>query len=229
MRPPFMKSLMLTGFVLMFVLLYGCKKENQVTNPDQIVGSGKLVTEQRTVEAFTGIQVTGIAKVIIKQDTAQSLRIEADDNIMPLVKTSVNNGLLAVGLKEGSYSNITVNVYASMKTIIRLECIGTAEFVTDGQIQTDSILCRIIGTGKITLKGTATSETVEIVGAGDVHNFDLISLRCLASISGAGNIEVNVTQALNAVIAGTGNIIYAGNPSYVIQLVTGVGSVTARL
>jgi hypothetical protein len=222
-----MKFLMLTGFVLMFVLLYGCKKENQVTNTDQIVGSGKLVTEQRTTASFTGIQVTGIAKVIIKQDTAQSLRIEADDNIMGLVTTSVNNGLLAVGLKEGSYNNITVNVYASMKSISRLECIGGAEFLTDGQIQTDSIVCRITGTGKITLKGTATSETVEIIGAGDIHNFDLVSSRCSALISGAGNIEVNVTQELNAVIAGTGNIIYSGNPLVVHQTVTGVGSVKA--
>jgi hypothetical protein len=112
-----------------------------------------------------------------------------------------------------------------MKSINRLECIGAAEFLTDGQIQTDSILCRITGTGKITLKGSATSERVEIVGAGDVHNFDLVSSRCSALISGAGNIEVNVTQELDAVIAGTGNIIYSGNPPSVRQTVTGVGSV----
>jgi hypothetical protein len=223
-----MKLLMLTGFVFMFVLLYGCKKENQVTNPDQIVGSGKLVTEQRTTGLFTGIQVTGIAKVIIKQDTAQSLRIEADDNIMDSVTTSVNNGLLSVGLKKGSYNNITVNVSVSMKTISRLESIGAAEFLTDGQIQTDSVLCRITGTGKITLKGSATSETIEIIGTGDVHNFDLVSSRCSALISGAGNIEVNVTQDLNAVIAGTGTITYSGNPSVVHQTVTGVGSVKMR-
>jgi hypothetical protein len=219
---------MVTGFVLMFVLLYGCEKDNQVTNPDQVVGSGKLVMEQRTTDVFSGIQVTGIAKVIIKQDTVQSLRIEADDNIMDSVTTSVNNGLLSVGLKKGSYNNITINVYASMKTISRLECIGAAEFLTDGQMQTDSVVCRITGTGKIALKGSATSETVEIIGTGDVHNFDLVSSRCSALISGAGNIEVNVTQELNAVIAGTGIITYSGNPSVVHQTVTGVGSVRVR-
>jgi Putative auto-transporter adhesin, head GIN domain len=156
------------------------------------------------------------------------LRIEADDNIIGLVTTSVSNGLLSVALKQGSYSNITINVYASMETINRLECVGTVEFATNGQIQTDSIVCGIIGTGNITLTGTAGFESIEITGTGDVHNFGLASSRCSALISGTGNIEVNVTQELDAVIAGTGSITYSGNPTVVHQTMTGVGSITRQ-
>jgi len=219
---------LLAGFILLFVLFNGCKKENEVTNPDQIVGSGKLITQNRTTGAFTGIQVTGMAKVIVKQDTVQSLRIEADDNIMDSVTTTTSDGLLSVGLKKGSYTGITVNVYASMKTINDLESTGAAEFLTDGQIQTDSVLCRITGAGKITLKGAAAVEKIEITGTGDIHNFDLVSSRCSATISGAGNVEVNVTQDLTAVIAGTGNITYSGNPASIHQTITGVGSVKTK-
>jgi hypothetical protein len=148
--------------LLPMLLLTGCT--NHLSNPDQIVGSGKLLAQTRSLPTFTGIQVTGIAKVILKQDTTQSLRIEADDNIVDRVTAAVNNGLLVIGLQQGSYSKVTINVYANMKTIDRLECVGTADFVTTGPIKADAITCRITGAGSMTISGTATNQTVEVTG-----------------------------------------------------------------
>ena len=213
-------------FVVAF--MYGCTKDDTVVNNNQIVGSGRIVAQVRTVGTYSGIQVTNFAKVIITQDTVEQLRIESDDNIIDHILTSVNGGILMVGLDNGSYNNVTVNVYASMKTIKRLESVGTAEFSTTNPIQTDSILCRITGAGTITLVGTATFEQVEIIGAGSIHNFDLVATRCTTTISGSGTIEVNVTSRLDAIIAGTGSIVYAGNPQTVQQSVSGVGSVRPR-
>jgi hypothetical protein len=178
--------------------------------------------------AFTGIRVTGIAKVVIKQDTAQSLRIEVDDNIVDRVTVAANNGLLVIGLQQGSYSNVTINVFASMKTVDRLECVGTADFVTSAPIQTDAITCRITGAGTMTLSGTAMNQTIEVTGTGDVHNFGLISHRCSATITGLGSLEVNVTQQLDAIVSGSGSIVFAGNPGVVNKTITGLGSVKSK-
>lgn len=221
-----MKRLPFFTFILAGILFGGCSKDS--TGPDQIIGSGKLVSQQRNVSLFTGIRVTGTAKVIIRQDAAQSLRIEADDNIIDRVTTSVENGVLLVDLQQGSYSNITVNVYASMQAVNLLEVVGTAEFASTAPIQTDRIVCRITGTGTITLSGTAIDQTILITGSGSIHNFDLVCSTCSATISGAGNIEVSVTEQLDAVIAGTGSIVYAGNPPVVHQTISGIGSVKPR-
>jgi hypothetical protein len=204
----------------------GCT--DHVSNPDQIVGSGRLLSQTRGLPTFTGIQVTGIAKVILKQDSVQSLRIEADDNIVDRVTASVSNGLLSIGLQQGSYSNVTINVFASMKIIDKLVCVGTADFVTSAPIRTDAITCRITGAGSMTLSGTATDQTIEVTGTGDVHNFDLVSTRCSATISGLGSLELNVTQQLDAVVSGSGLIVYAGNPSVVNKTIAGLGSVKAK-
>lgn len=216
------------GLVVTALLYSACSKNETVVGNEQIVGSGRIVSQARPVGTYSGIQVTNVAKVFVMQDTLESLRIEADDNIMDSVATSVNNGMLVVGLKDGSYNNVTVRVYASMKSIKRLESRGAADFSATNSIQTDSIVCRIVGAGSITLSGRTNYEVVEIVGAGDVHNFNLVSSSCFASISGVGNIEVNVTQQLDAVIAGTGTVTYAGNPPVVHQVVTGVGSVRPK-
>ncbi len=212
--------------LMVWVIFSGCS--DNPTGPDQIIGSGRLVSEQRSVGTFTGIRVTGIGSVIITQDTEEDLRIEADDNIIDRVTTSVDNGVLLVGLEQGSYNNITINVYASMATITRLEIIGAGDFRVTAPIQTDEIDCRITGAGNITLSGAATEQTIVITGAGSIHNFDLVSSICLATVAGVGSIKVNVTQQLDAVISGTGSIIYAGNPPVVHSTVTGVGSVQPR-
>jgi len=216
------------GLLLFVVFNFACTKNDTVVNNNQIIGSGKLVTQVRSVGSYSGIQVTNFAKVIITQDTSEQLSIESDDNIINHVVTAVSGGVLMVGLDNGSYSNVTVNVYASMKSIKSLESVGTADFSTTNLVQTDSILCRITGAGTMTLKGSATFEQVEIIGAGTVHNFDFVAAHCATTISGSGTVEINVTSRLDAVIAGTGSIVYAGSPQSVQQSITGVGSVRPR-
>jgi hypothetical protein len=222
------KRLYILEMLVIAAVMVGCSDNDTVVNNNQIVGSGRLVTQVRNVGAFNGIQVTNFAKVVITQDTVEQVRIVSDDNIIDHVGTVVNGSNLVVGLDNGSYSNITVNVYASMKTIKRLESMGTADFSVASPVQSDSIHCRITGAGSVTLSGTATFEQVEIIGAGTIHNFGLVASNCTTLISGSGIIEVNVTSRLDAIIAGTGSIVYDGSPLTVQQSVSGVGSVKPR-
>jgi hypothetical protein len=228
MSSSYRKLILIFGFAIAISLFFGCSKNENPVDNNQIVGSGKLVSESRVVGTFTGIQVTNFAKVFITQDTVESLRLESDDNIIDRVVTSVTSNMLIVGLRDGSYSKVTVNVYASMKTIKRFESTGTAEFSTINSIQTDSLTCKITGAGSFTLTGKTNYESIEIIGSGDVHNFNLISSFCSVTISGAGNVEAYVTQQLDATIAGTGNITYAGNPPVVHQIISGVGTIQPK-
>jgi len=218
-------SALVTGVMALALVWPGCTRNEVVEENDQIVGSGRLISEMRSVSPFTGIRVVNFGKVFITQDTVSTLRIEADDNILDRVETSVTNGQLIVGLRQGTYNNVTLNVTASMRDIRSLESVGAADFRTLAPVHLDSIDCRITGAGSVSLAGTANVESVEITGAGDVHNFGLVASYCFASISGTGTIEVTATQQLDAVIAGAGTIVYAGNPPIVHQSITGVGSI----
>jgi hypothetical protein len=209
--------------MMMIFLCLGCSKNENIVGNNQIIGSGKLVSESRVVGTFAGIQVTSFAKVVIKQDTVESLRIESDDNIINDVATSLNGTTLVVGLQVGSYNNVTVNVYVSMKNIKLLESTGAAEFSTVNSIQTDSLTCKITGAGSIALAGKTNYENVEIIGSGNVHNSNLASSFCSVTISSAGSVEAQVTMQLDAVIAGSGTIIYTGNPAVVQQSISGTG------
>ncbi len=209
----------------MFIALNGCAHNETIVGTEQITGSGRIVSEARIVPSFTGIRVTNFAKVIITQDTVGGLLIEADDNILNRVQTQVAGGVLIVGMPEGSYNNITLIVHASMRNIVLLESTGAAEFTATNPITSDDLTCRIKGAGSITLSGRVGMETIEITGAGNVRNYGVVALKCSALISGAGSIEVTVTQQLDATIMGTGSITYSGNPTVVNRSVLGVGSI----
>ena len=223
MHISFVKLVLPVALVMMTFLSLGCSRDDNVVGRNQITGSGKLVSESRVVGTFDGIQVTNFANVVIKQDTIESLRIEADDNIIDDVMTSLNGTSLVVGLRNGSYNNVTVNVYVSMKNIKLLESTGSAEFSTVNSIQTDSLSCIITGAGSITLAGKTNYEKIVITGSGNVHNANLVSSYCGVTISGAGSVEAQVTMQLDAIIAGSGTIIYSGNPAIVHQSISGTG------
>jgi len=221
----FVKFIFITGCLITAFLCFGClNSENPIDN-GQIIGSGKIVSESRTVGTFTGIQVKNFAKVFITQDTVESLRIESDDNVIGLVLTSVNGSTLIIGLSDGSYNHVTVNVYVSMKTVRLLESAGAAEFTSLNSMKLDSLFCRITGTAKITLAGSVNYENVEIFGSGDIHTLNLVSYFCTIKIYGAGNADVNATQQLDAEITGAGIITYAGNPPVVHRVITGTGAI----
>ena len=77
----------------------------------------------------------------------------------------------------------------------------------------------------MTLAGKTIYENIEIIGSGSVHNSNLVTSFCKVTISGAGSVEAQVTTQLDAVIAGSGTIIYTGNPAIVHQSISGIGVV----
>ncbi len=214
----------------MFLLLLfaGCRHDVFEPDGDQIVGSGKIVSEQRSVPEFSGILVNGSADVYITQDPSQSLRVEADDNIIGRVKTRNDAGILVVELEPGSYHHTTVRIHASMKAIHFLECAGAADFSVTGPIATDVIECRISGAGHYELRGTAEEQTIFISGAGEVHNFGLTTKNSTVTIAGTGSVEGHASDRLDATISGTGSIAYAGSPRTVHQSIQGLGNIEPK-
>ena len=52
-------------------------------------GDGNVIKETRSVSSFNGIEISGAFDVYLKQGTTEEVIIEADDNILPLIRTDV--------------------------------------------------------------------------------------------------------------------------------------------
>lgn len=210
-----------------------------------ITGSGNVITESRHVNQFNGVRTSGSIDIEVTNGGSPSVRVEADDNIMQYVITSVDNGLLDVHFKNNiSYRNINVKVYVSAPSLSRLFVSGSGTIVSKNTVTNDDhIECKVSGSGDInasmdapsigadiggsgtiTLQGRTKNFDCSIGGSGDIKCRDLLSENTTASITGSGTAHVYASVHLIGKIIGSGDILYRGSPTVEIHR-TGAGSV----
>ncbi|MEO5782573.1 MAG: head GIN domain-containing protein [Ginsengibacter sp.] len=213
-----------------------------------ITGSGNIVTQSRSLHDFDGVRSSGSIDVEVSHDQSGSVKVEADDNIMPYVITKVEDGILDVHLKPNfMYHNINAKVYVSAPSLTKLTVSGSGsitakdtlmnadeiEFKVSGSgdinaiVNAPSIKSSIGGSGTINLHGRTKDFNCSITGSGDFKCGNLLSENTTASITGSGTAHVYASVHLLAKVTGSGDIYYSGHPAVEIHK-TGSGSVRAE-
>lgn len=189
-------------------------------------GSGNVITETRDVSGFDEIAALGSGTVRVSVTGTESVTIEAEDNIMPLLTTTVSGSRLELGSRE-SYSPTKGIVYTiTVIDLVGLELSGSGDVIVDG-LATDALEVTINGSGDVVTTGTAHDLEVAINGSGDYNGADLASATGSVRVSGSGSATVNITDTLDAAVSGSGSVEYLGDP-VVTESVTGSGDVSRR-
>jgi len=213
-----------------------------------IPGSGVMEKETRKVEDFNSITIRVPAEVVIRQGSAESLTIEADDNLLPQLSTDVSSGTLVIENKEDNWAN-RVNPTEAIKITITVKELSAVNFPTAGNLRvedlkSDKLEINISGAGEATLTGldvrqldislsgagtvradgVAEKVNIHISGFGNFEGEGLSSQTADIEISGAGNATLRVEKELTAEVSGAGSINYYGDPE-VSQHISGAGSV----
>ena len=197
-----------------------------------IEGSGIKTTEKREVYGFDSVELAGVGQLIVRQNGAESLTIEGDDNIVPRIKTEVVGGKLVIGMEEERINpklpivyNVTVrdikslglsgagSVLANNLKADDLETYVTgAGNMTLGNIESSNLSVSMPGAGYIVTSGNVDTQSVTISGAGRYRADELRSVRANVVTSGVGSALLWVTDTLSAVIDGVGSLQYYGSP-----------------
>jgi hypothetical protein len=191
-------------------------------------GSGVVASETRDVAGFTEVRVSGAGDVVIDQTGTESLTVEAEDNILPLLDTRVSNGVLHLGLKQHVSVRTTrpIRFHITVKDLTGVGISGSGSVHARG-LDADTLAAEISGSGSAALAGRADAVTLRVSGSGSYDAADLQSKSVKVEISGSGDALVNASDRLDATISGSGSVRYAGNPS-VSQRVSGSGSIARR-
>lgn len=214
---------MVAGALLLALALSACS----ITLPDvgATQGSGTQKTETRAVSGFTGLTLSGIGTVKIRQTGTESLTVTTDDNILPLLTSSMSGDILVLGVKSGTIprptNGITWNLTVKNLTAITLSGAGN---INAQDITPSSLTARVSGAGNLSVSGKATSQIVILSGAGSYNARGFPTTSATVTISGAGSATVNVSGTLDATVSGAGSVTYYGAPQ-VTKHITGVGSV----
>jgi Putative auto-transporter adhesin, head GIN domain len=189
-------------------------------------GSGNVVSEERDVSGFTGISLVGIGEVTITQGEQETLTVETDDNLLPLLETTVQDGLLVLTTKDGVEvkPSSEIRFLVTVTSLDRLESSGAGNIEGSG-LTLDALSVDISGAGNVTLSGTANSVSATLSGVGVLQSCTLQAGTVSLDLSGAGNAVIAATDSLSVNISGVGNASYLGDPQ-VSEDVSGVGSIT---
>lgn len=230
-------------FLLGILLLAAVMAESGCAEYECERGSGNVETITRSIEPFHSLDSRISGNVFIEQGNS-SLRIEAEDNILPLLETNVKNGVLVIRAKERICPQKTIKIYAGMEEVRSLSLSGSGEITGttpidsenldlaitgSGDIEletnTSSLKSLISGSGNVLLKGNASSHEIDIGGSGNIEAPELRTEVTRVSIRGSGNANVYVDRKLDTNINGSGNVFYGGNPQEFNMQVSGIGEV----
>jgi len=101
---------------------------------------------------------------------------------------------------------------------------GSGRMLFEGSIQQTNMI--IAGSGGAQLKGTIQQADLNIAGSGRVRALDCKIPQLKASLAGSGVIEAQVTDKLDATVAGSGRIRFKGDPDIINYSVAGSGRIT---
>ena len=210
-------------------------------------GSGNVISQTRAVSGFEAVSISYPAEVSIKQGNAESLQIEAEDNLLPNLKTQVKNGTLEIFYKRENGKH--VNPTKTVKITIVVKDLTNVDFTSAGNLTIEDLKTNALdvslsgagdiklnkvamknlsvslsGAGSMSASGTADDLDLNISGFGDFKGGDIHSQDARVNISGAGSATVWADNNLDAQISGAGSISYYGSAS-VIKQISGVGGI----
>ena len=212
-----MKNIIILSALFLLSLFTSCTDE-------PILGSGNVVSELRSVPMFTKVRSTGNFEVNITQGTNESLEIIADDNVISRVRTEVVNQELRIHLDDISYQGVSLRINIVNSRLNGLTYEGSGSIQASSIIEEGTFSVHNTGSGNIIIEGSAAGLLISNEGSGKVACFDFRVTNSTIAIDGSGDVETNCLDQLNAIIKGSGNVFYRGEPT-IEKDITGTGDV----
>lgn len=211
-------------------LLAGCLLALGGCAPFELIsgvqGSGKSVKETRSAPGFKAIVSEVAANVEVRIGSTAKVEITGDDNLVPLIKTHVEKGVLEISSEK--------SLRPKAKTLIVITTPQLESFTLDGAgnvkligMNTPRLAIELNGAGNIDGSGLAKELDLQLDGAGNLNLFELRGDRVSIDLNGAGNAEVHAISKLSATLSGAGNIRYRGAVKDISTTKNGVGNIKA--
>lgn len=216
-----MKRVIFLSIVLSTIVFTSCSKM-------RLKGEGSILSETRTLEAFTEIEANGSTDVEVIPSSTNSVVVTGYQNLVPVYETKVKGGKLVLEYKRGYINvrnnNIKVTVYTASLNKAYLN--GSGNIAFRDSLTSGSISAEINGSGNMNF-GASVFQTAKykINGSGNINARAAVAENVTAEISGSGDMDITATKSLDAEISGSGTIDYWGNPTVLETDISGSGKV----
>jgi hypothetical protein len=232
-----MKQVVYVFFLL--ILLGSCRHKT---------GSGNIISQTRTTGNFDGINVGGDFEVEVNIGTTTSVIVEADDNIMKYIETTVSGNTLKIRTEDmNNYSDVHMKVLITAPAIKRIKASASAEVdVQDilmsteqltfdassaasikAEVDAPQVSADVSSGASIDLNGKTKTYSAEASSGGEIRSRDLLSENTTVKASSGASATVHASLSLNASASSGASVNYHGAAT-VHQSVSSGGSISKR-
>ena len=226
------KNLFLMLAITAFSFSMQAQKNDKYDDKDRIEGSGNVITKDISVNSFDELEASGVFNLQLSQGDKETLRIEADDNLMDLFIVENEGSTLTIKMKKNSNFNSKkqLKVYVTFKTLksMNLGMVGGTSSdeklkFADLKLKNQSVgsvsLNMTLQTlnmenqsvGSVKLEGSAENAVVKNNSVGSINAGNFVVQKMDIENNGVGSATVNAEKELKYSDSFLGKVSNRGN------------------
>lgn len=234
------KVLLLLGCICFLTNGYGQEK---IVYDDHAV--------QRDVPGFQKIEIAGSIDLYISNGAQKVAVSAADKEDVVAIETTVENGTLKIRLKaedrwwkSNKMYNRRLKAYVSIDQLTRISLIGSGDVQfyqyhsptgldvrmvgsggVYGALTSSNLNILQAGSGNMRISGSTEKLNVNLAGSGNISLLEFGAIEGVVVINGSGNVQVNISKSLEAMVNGSGNVNYKGAGQLIKSKIAGSGRI----
>ena len=229
-----MKSIKILLFLLLGLSLNSCFFAINFGDED---GNGNLKNEERYVnQNFDKIIGSGGLEIYLTEGSENKIIVEADENLLEIIETSISNGILTIQTKKNiisseakrvliTFKNLSVvkansGTTITGKSIIRNKILtleGSSGATIDMEVFAKELFAKTSSGAIININGKATILYAQTSSGSELNAKDLNTINSNIKAHSGSKIIITTQNKLEATVTSGGNIQYYGNPNAVIK------------
>jgi len=211
-------------------------------------GSGQMVSRDFDVEDFNALDIDGSYEVTWRQGDNVSVTVEMQENLFDFLRVTVRQDTLHVdstrNFRTSSGNRPRIYIYTPYLEMVSFSGAVSADnwdtiygesFSLDGSgaasinmsLEVEMLEIDLSGAGDFTLSGSAYVTDISVSGAAEISADDLQTNEATIDLSGAGSVDIAVSDELSVDISGAGRVRYTGSPT-IDQNISGAGRLEQR-
>lgn len=208
-------------------------------------GNGNVISAERTISSdFDDIKISQGLDLYITQNNDVSITVEADENLMDLIMTEVENGTLNIYTTENIRRASSRKIHLNIESISAIKATSGSDVYSNNTIEadhlelkttsgsnikldvkTESIDCTSTSGSDIELTGITNLFNATATSGSDINSSELQAQSSNVKATSGADISVNTSKSLIATATSGGDIRYSGNPEKVEKSDNSAGSV----
>jgi len=210
-----------------------------------LVGSGPVAEERRSVDSSEKLKLSTGARVVLRQGARFSIIVQAEENVLPLIATYAENGILVVE-DDRPFKSSSATVIITVRQLSTVETMAGVAVLAEG-LRLPSLDLNMGGESAVNLRdvtvgrfrvslggssvlktnGTADEASFQLGGKSALQASRLESKSVSVSAGGSAQAIVWASEALRLALGGSAGVGYYGNVRPT-QSVSGAATVSHR-